>query len=381
MSEGWATVENWKSRVSKNHGYNGEKRLRRFLAYLNESEPKLAGLTPDQLIEKQRVAGNGEQYLILDALQRWVNSFTKLRAESKQGYYVSIRSYFDHNRASLPSDKSFIIRSEVEPVRSKLDVDTVKKTVLASKGKYQAIWLIMLQAGLDEEGFTHWNEAGLEATLKQLRDKPEGPIKIELGGRKHTKNIENFYTFFGRDGARLLGAYMRQRGSAPGQIFKEASKKSLQKQWTRTLQRLGYIEQKDDYKGNRYGLNLHRLRGVFRSRWRLSGVDVEVAEFFLGHSPDKLGYDKSPWLDPDWYEEKYAEAQTWLNILSEDPLNVPRREVTELRKQMGALESAKQGQSSETEALKSRLQKQDEINKALLEEITEIKKLLNKEGA
>lgn len=371
VSEGWATVENWRSRVSFNHGYNGEKRLRRFMAYLDQNEPKFRGMSPDGLVDFQRQVGNGDRYVLLDALQRWVNSIPQLRAESKSGYYVSVKSFLEHNRAPLPSDKSFKIRSDVEPVRSKLDVETVKRVILASKGKYQAIFMVMLQAGLDEEGFMHWNETGLESTLKQLRDKPEGPLRIDLPGRKGSKNIETFYSFVGRDGCRLLSNYLKQRGSQPGPIFrlsKKSGKKALIKYWTRVLKRLGYIEQVSSSKANRYGYNLHRMRGVFRSRWRLSGVDVEIGEFYLGHAPDRLGYDKSPWLDPEWYEEKYSEVQSWLNILSEDPLHVPRREVTELRKKLDELEA---GQDKEVETLKAQF---EEARKEQISEVEDLRK-------
>ncbi len=360
MSEkGWNSVENWKSRVSYNYGTHGENRLKVFIKYLEENEPKLSGLIPDQLIDYQRQAQNHERYEILDALQRWVNSQPLLRAQSKSGYYTSIRSFFMHNRAELPKDPSYIIRSEVPPVRSKLEVDIVKHIILSSKPRYQAIFSIMTMAGLDEASFIHWNQTSLESTLKQLREKPEGPIRVELPGRKSSKNIENFYTFFGSDAADRLSKYLKHRGNKPGPIFK-VTKKAMIKYWTRQLKRLGYIEQETSSKGNRYGLNLHRLRGIFRSRWRLSGVDIEIAEFFLGHAPDKLGYDKSPWLDPDFYEDKYVEAQPWLNILSEDPQNVPRIEVTELRKQIRDLEA---GQDNRVAGLEAKV---EELSNLLL---------------
>lgn len=273
-----------------------------------------------------------------------------------------------HNRAELPNDPSYIIRSEVPPVRSKLEVDIVKHIILSSKPKYQAIFSIMTMAGLDEASFIHWNQTGLESTLKQLRDKPEGPIRIELPGRKSSKNIENFYTFFGSDAVDRLSKYLKHRGNKPGPIFM-TSNKAMIKYWTRQLKRLGYIEQESEYKGNRYGLNLHRLRGIFRSRWRLSGVDVELAEFFLGHGIDKLGYDKSPWLDPDFYEDKYLEAQPWLNIMSEDPQHVPRREVTELRKQIRELET---GQSGDVAELRKQIEDMQRQQAELLERLKKI---------
>ena len=184
----------------------------------------------------------------------------------------------------------------------------------------------------------HWNTSGLELTLKQLREKPEGPIRIDLPGRKAGKNITPFFTFFGSDAVEALKKYLDKRGNNPGPIFK-TSKKAMIKYWMRRLKRLGYVDQKSSYKGNRYGYNLHRLRGIFRSRWRISGVDVEIAEFFLGHGIDKLGYDKSPWLNPDWYEDKYVEAQPWLNIMTEDPTKISRRAVTDLEKRIRELES------------------------------------------
>ena len=358
--EGWASVENWKSRVSYNFGYHGENRLRNFLAYIQENEPRLRGLTPDDLVAFQQTAANSERYVILDALQRWINSKVNLRAQSKSGYYTSVRSFFMHSRAELPKDPSFKVRSETPPVRSQLDVETVRNVILASKPRYQAIFVIMVQSGMDQASFMHWNHTGLESTLKQLRERPEGPLRIEIPGRKGSKNLENFYTFVGSDGCRLLGSYLKSRGNKPGPMFR-VSKKAMIKYWTRQLKRLGYIEQEGSDKGNRYGLNLHRLRSIFRSRWRLSGVDVDVCEFFLGHAPDKLGYDKSPWLDPHWYEDKYVEAVSWLNILSEDPLHVPMREVTELRKKLNELEA---GQGEKAQRLEVRL---EEAQRALVD--------------
>lgn len=204
--------------------------------------------------------------------------------------------------------------------------------IQSSKPKHQAIWTIMFQSALDEDCFTRWNNTGLENMLSQLRKKPEGPIRIDISGRKGFKNIKPFYTFIGHDACRLLGLYLRQRGDRPGPIFSEAGNDSLQKQWARTLQRRGYVEKlKNGSTGNRYGYNLHRLRSIFRSRWALSGVDREIAEYMMGHVIDALGYDKSPELDPEFYEEKYVEASKWLNILSEDPQHIPKKEADRLR--------------------------------------------------
>jgi len=336
--EGFSTVENWKSRVGALWALNGEYRIKRFIAYLDDSGSEFAGYTPDMLIEYQKNRSKREdfeEYAILDVIQSWVNSMDHLRAESKKGYYKAIKSFFMHNRAILPKDPSFNIRSNVAPVKSELTFEVVRNVILASKPRYQAIFTIMVQSGLDLESFIHWNETGYDSLMKQLQSKKNGePIRIELPGRKNSKNIENFYTFFGGDAIDKLVQYLKIRGNEKGRIF-NTSKHAMRQYWTRQLKRLGYIEAKNNnYKGNRYGMNLHKLRQVFKSRWRLSGVDNELAEFFLGHTIDALGYDRSPWLDPEWYMDKYLEAESWLNILSEDPLNVPRREASALRREL-----------------------------------------------
>jgi hypothetical protein len=248
-------------------------------------------------------------------------------------------------------------------------MEIVKNVILASIPKYQAIFTVMTMAGLDEAGFMYWNRTGLDFTLKQLREKPNGPIRIELPGRKSSKNISNYYTFFGADGIDRLKNHLNRRGSKPGLIFK-TSEKAMINYWMRQLQRLGYVVKKSSYPGNRYGLNLHRLRGIFRSRWRLSGVDVEIAEFFMGHDIDPLGYDVSPYLNPEWFEEKYMEAEPWLNILTEDPQQVPKREVTELRRQVKELEA---GQTEDVAELKLELEnmkkQQEELMKLLYDRL------------
>jgi hypothetical protein len=45
-------------------------------------------------------------------------------------------------------------------------------------------------------------------------------------------------------------------------------------------------------------------------------MKYEVAEFFMGHTVDPLGYDKA-YMDERYYRRQYMEASEYLNILSE----------------------------------------------------------------
>jgi len=67
---------------------------------------------------------------------------------------------------------------------------------------------------------------------------------------------------------------------------------------------------------NRYHVHAHEFRDLFKSLCTLSGVDPIASEFFLGHEIDKLGYDKSPKYDKEWFRNEYRKVVPKLNILS-----------------------------------------------------------------
>ena len=67
---------------------------------------------------------------------------------------------------------------------------------------------------------------------------------------------------------------------------------------------------------NRYHIHLHEFRDLFKSLCTLHGVNPVASEFFLGHTIDKLGYDKSPEYNEDWFRSEYMKVEPALNILS-----------------------------------------------------------------
>ena len=64
--------------------------------------------------------------------------------------------------------------------------------------------------------------------------------------------------------------------------------------------------------------------------------DREVAEFLMGHDIDKLGYDKSPWEYPEWFEEQYSTPMPWVKMLTNDPEKVPVAELHRLQQEADA---------------------------------------------
>ena len=61
-----------------------------------------------------------------------------------------------------------------------------------------------------------------------------------------------------------------------------------------------------DFQGarNRYAWHSHEVRDTIRTLAR-GKADQAVAEFIIGHSIDKLGYDKSPRNDPEYFRGEY----------------------------------------------------------------------------
>jgi hypothetical protein len=53
----------------------------------------------------------------------------------------------------------------------------------------------------------------------------------------------------------------------------------------------------------RYRIHGHEFRDTFKTTCRVAGVDGAVSEFFIGHSIDPLGHDKSPWAYPEHFRE------------------------------------------------------------------------------
>jgi hypothetical protein len=66
----------------------------------------------------------------------------------------------------------------------------------------------------------------------------------------------------------------------------------------------------------RYPFHSHEGRDTLVTLGRRAGVDLAVVNFFVGHSIDRYGYDKSPWDDPEHFAEQYSKLSRYLNVVS-----------------------------------------------------------------
>lgn len=88
---------------------------------------------------------------------------------------------------------------------------------------------------------------------------------------------------------------------------------------------------------NRYHIHLHEFRDLFKSLCTLHGVNVIASEFFLGHTIDKLGYDKSPQYDVEFFKNEYLKVEPALNILSNTNGQTVEKVREEMKKEMAEI--------------------------------------------
>jgi len=318
------------SRLGNNTRRIKENVIRQWHLWMRENGGGLSGYSLDELVEYQR---REKGYEILDLVQEWILGKDDLRAGTLQMYYSTIRSFFAHNRAPLPQDPMFKVTGGRPPVQGRLRVEHIKRVIEVSNPMYRAFWLSVAQGFMGLHEAIQWSNTGLSQLQRSL-DAGECPIRIDFpGGRKSNPNP--FYTFIGDDAVEALRGYLEVRPSAGDSIFitrygTPLSEATARTYWVNTLIRVGIVKPvssvEERWQTIRYGYNVHEIRDVMRSRWRLSGLDPEVAEFFMGHrlSLDRYNYDKSPFHYPEWFRDQYIKALPWLNILSSDPDTVPR---------------------------------------------------------
>jgi len=352
----FSSVRKWLQRLDgewderNTSAYNAVRIFRRWLGWLNENDSELSSFSPDQLVLFQQ---EHRDYTMLDLVQGWVGE-AEGRATYKDKLYTVIRSFFLHNRAELPKDKSFRIRGDMAPVRGDLAVEEIRRVVEASNPCMRAVFMSMVMGWMGWDEIDYWSSMGLETTRRKLST-GEYPLKVDLPGRKSQRNRVPYYTYIGRDAIDALRSWLAIRPNKGTHIFMTTFGTPLtygtaRAYWTRKLKRLGIIVPKEssfpDPRGVRYGKNLHEIRDVSRTRARYAvpdGFDIDFAEFFMGHSNkvDPLKYDKIM-RDYDWSRDMYLKVEPWLNIITADPQRVDAKEVRVLQRRITELEGMKE---------------------------------------
>jgi len=317
--------------------------LETFMKWTREQGNGFSTMTPDELVEYAMDGTTREINNLLDLKKRYLLSMTG-RASHKKNADKAIRSFFEHNRAPLPRDRTIKVRGDAPKVEGTLSPEDVKRVIMASNPLYQAVFLVMVGSGMGQAELIEWSDTGYQDLVEQLRGNPEA-VKITHHGRKGDRNEYNYYCYIAGDAIIALKRYLQHRGQEPGPIFINThngplTQVALYRYWTRKLHRLGISTIGKGWTGK----HLHGTRDVFRTLWRRSGVPTEFGEYFMGHRNafDKYGYDKTA-QDEDEMLKQYMRALPMLNLLSEtrpyklvheDTVEKLRRENVELQQRL-----------------------------------------------
>lgn len=369
-----ASIKVWKNRLG-NSFKDASRVFRRFYDEALSEHVVFKGLSPNQLIEWQVNATGRERHHILRLAQNWVND-KHLRFNSKRIMLSYIRSFFMHNQAPLPQDRSFRMKGDIAPVEGRLTFEAFRRLVHNSNKMYRSVFL-MMAAGLMGVGELVYVSDHLWREVLEALTKNVGEFKLVLPGRKRNHNRKNFYILLDTN-ADWANAYREYLRSSPHEVTKALFKNErgrplhtynisfyfhqraietgairqftpeCQKCHGVTVKTLGFQKKlkKIVYKCKkcgttnwahemeistsvRYGVNPHEIRDLMRSRWQVSGADPLVAEFFLGHTIDSNNYNKFTKYEQWYCNQEYRKALPWLNVLSKDPSKIDRIEIDE----------------------------------------------------
>ncbi len=273
-----------------------------------------------------------ERFKHLDILKTYVRS-KKTGTNDRQNTWCAVRSFYEYHRLPLPylprNEASRIFKpSETDKQRAlelaPLRLDEVKTLIMNLPQPYRAALMVMFQGAMGLSEFAQFNENAWRSLGDEL-DKP-GPSRVDLYRSKISRtNVKKYYTFISDDAKTLIKQWLpvRPKVESPKHLFLTFNKNT--RSWvpiraalignaiTKASKKAGLI--KENGLG-RYHIHAHEVRDLFKSLCTLSGVNHVASELFLGHTVDKLGYDKSPQYDVEFFRNEYHKVEPQLNLLS-----------------------------------------------------------------
>ena len=390
-------VKSWMRRLRSQE--TRDKFLFLFVKYFKWVQKQGKFSTPDELIEHKQTAQNDkERYLHIDLAEDYFAQ-AELSSFQEKSAYTAIRSFYKHNKAALPAYSLNFKQTPLKLVvtQQPITLDELKTLLATAGAREKAIFLVMLQGGIDRSTLAeYFNFFAWSQITKQLgSEDPENwdlsrlPIHVNL---TRVKTRVEYYTFLSVDAVKALQQWLNVRKTLMGKpmqngeaIFLTPQRSALKKESISTIfNRLAIaagLESKKYGKASeiRYRFHAHELRDTFRSACTVAGVAHPVAEYMIGHSIDKLGYDKSPQVYPEHFKNEYAKVESMLNIFSSQALGL--RKIEELERKLSDKDQIIESLVKNGSELKEKVQKMEESREsleALLSRVLELEKKLGK---
>lgn len=300
-----------------------------------------------------------DQYLVLDLLQRWIESLEGRRS-SKIGRLSTVRQFFEYHRRPLPpTSRNWLkgIKSDVPSVEGKLSVDRLRAVVASLGGDARKLSMVLVQL----QSFSGPRELCLIAntmgpSISEQIKNAANLIEVYFPfGRKHSD--KSWFSYIGKDGCESLRKWFAIRGyptkddpliwpckSNGG--FGPLTEANLAGLFQDLMIRLGFREGVGLLKGRaiRYGVSVKELRDlavsiaqtcVGRTNEQNEVFLESSIEYFMGHAVDPMHYRKMHELSPEFRKRQYLTVEPYLNIVSNPTSNNDQR----FRKQEEKIES------------------------------------------
>jgi len=315
-----------------------------------ESDPK--NLVEDCLAGTNRTLINH-----LNALVEYCQggTFRESSLETRKKNFKDVVSFYRAHFITLPKaringDSRLRVRTEI--TASKF-LDFTKTVLLKARltPKARAVILTMLQSGMDASTLAEvFNIFGYPQLVNHFGtddfrnwDLRRCPVRIDL---IRPKSQYRYYTFLDVDAIEALKDWLERRKTGTCSTMKvhrpkgpsdlPTSEPIFTKRDGRTItaSNVGEIfrdsgkkagvnvvppERPDEFKGasNRYPFHSHEVRDTMITLARSANADISAINFFVGHSIDKLKYDRSPWNSEEYFRAEYLKvARPSLNIVS-----------------------------------------------------------------
>ncbi len=330
-----------------------------FFNYMNYVRENSSFKSPDELLQDALDCNaRGLNNHVAMAKAFIMGDLGHIAPATKGKYYNIIRGFYAHNgvllpRSQLPKDPIVEVEVTKRELRAEPMLVMARKVVTSDiTARDRSVIMTILQSAMDESTFAKsFNFVGYSQICDHFGttdwkkwDVENVPVRFDL---VRPKTGRKFYTFIDRDAVIALKDWLNVRFSLTSSeikihdarrsdrvplsdpIFISKTGKGISPAYVSvSFRRWGMkagvnvksMEKVGRYHGSmiRYPFHCHEFRDTMLSIASTLGLRP-VAEFFLAHNIDHLGYDKSPYSHPEHYVESYKILAKYLNVLSSEP--------------------------------------------------------------
>jgi integrase len=352
-----------------------------FLQFLEWCNNKNLWTTAEEMLKNYKTLSTTQKYRHLDALIEHVKT-KQTGTNDRRNTWFAVRSFYAYHRLPLPkASSSELIRMFRPSANDKkkavetppLMLDEVRRLILNVPHPYKAALMTLLQSGMGLAEYEEFNTEGWKKTVKSLNT--ADPARIDLYREKTSRTVvKKYYTWVGRDAKELLKEWLVMRPENTGnnalflvynknqRAYVPLSGRVLSDRVRQTAKKTGLIKPNDL---RRYHVHAHEFRDLFKSLCTLRGVSPLASEFFLGHSIDKLGYDKSPQYNEEWFKREYMKIEPKLNLFSNPSGANVEEKMDQMRKDLVQAAVGKFAEAFGIDPVRVRIERQKELGRAL----------------